>query len=170
MSEPPSRVSASFVFGPLGGVNGNLAAVLAESLGLLLGLFYPPVLCKKANIVVTELVQNVMENVRFPESDVRVALEVDPGRVVVRVSNRVTPEQEAAVRGRLAELSSAEAAKKLFTETIRARRAQRLKGGIGLMRLVSENKFQLEQDYDGQELTVCARFELTAPAGGEGME
>jgi Family of unknown function (DUF6272) len=160
---PRSRVSASFVFGPLGDVSGNLAAVLAESLGLLLALFYPPVICKKTNIVVTELVQNVMENIRFPASEMRVALSIDDARILIRATNRVTREQEAQVAARLRELESLDEAKKLFAQTIRQRRAERLKGGLGLMRLVSENKFRLGSEYDGDELTVSAEFSLKEP-------
>jgi hypothetical protein len=154
------RTSAEFTFAPLGAVAGNLAAVLAESMGTLLALFYPPVLCRKANIVVTELVQNVMENVAFPESDVKVGIVLDGDRLRVKVTNRVTREQEAAVSKRLAELGSVADAKKLFADTIRARRQQRLKGGIGLMRLVAENRFRLSSEYDGSHLTVSAEFDL----------
>lgn len=159
------HVSASFVVGPVGDVAGNLAAVLAESLGVLLPLFYPPVVCKKANVVLTELVQNVMEDVRFPESDMKVDLSVDRERLLVRVRNRVTDEQEALVSERLSQLETVEGAKKLFSETIRERRKQRLKGGIGLMRLVSENRFRLAKEYDGQELTVSAEFSLNGRDG-----
>jgi hypothetical protein len=161
-----SRVTASFTFAPVGDVAGNLAAVLAEALVLLLGMFYPRKVCKKAATVVTELVQNVTENIAFPASALAVSFSVDDDRLLVRVTNRVTREQYAAVAARVAELRASPDPKKLFAQTLRARRTKRERGGLGLIRLVSENKFKLDMQYDGAgrgedgALTVSAEFAL----------
>ena len=48
----------------------------------------------------------------------------------------------------------------LLAETLRARRADRLKGGLGLLRLVSENRFRLSARYEHEHLTVFAAFPL----------
>ena len=49
---------------------------------------------------------------------------------------------------------------RLLGETLRARRADRLKGGLGLLRLVSENRFRLAARYEQEHLTVYAVFPL----------
>ena len=63
--EPPLTTSLgwSLSLSPLADVRGNLAATVGESLINMLAMFFPPALCKKANVVVTELVQNVIDNV-----------------------------------------------------------------------------------------------------------
>lgn len=155
------RVAMTFSIAPLSAVEGNAATVLGESILVILGMFFPPVICKKANVVVTELVQNVLENVSEPSSEMTLALSLDAGGVDVAVTNAVTPEQRAAVEGRVRELATSPDPKKLFAETLRARRVHRLKGGIGLMRLVAENRFRLSTSSTERTVTVHARFDAT---------
>lgn len=156
----PTRIDLAISVGPLGNVVGNIATVLGDALLPLLAMFYPPPLCKKANVVMTELVQNVMENLVDRSADVRVQLAIDGAALVVAVTNKVTPEQRAAVEARIGTLAALEDPKKLFAETLRARRVQRLRGGLGLMRLVSENKFRLSTHCEHDHLTVRAEFPL----------
>jgi hypothetical protein len=157
---PGMRFGVSFDIEPLHDVGDSLPRMLGDSLHELLGMFYSQTVGKKANVVVTELVQNVLENVIDPRSALHLELRVDGDALVVRVSNKATPEQYASVRERVAALSDAEDVRKLFTSTLRARRADRLKGGLGLMRLVSENRFRLSVSYDRDVLTMQAAFPL----------
>jgi hypothetical protein len=155
-----TRIGMTFHVAPLGEISGNLPRLLGESMLELLGMFYPSIVGKKANVVVTELVQNVLENVVDPHSELHLELSVDGDALVVRVRNKATPEQYEGVRARVDALSGAIDAKKLFTTTLRARRADRLKGGLGLMRLVSENRFRLAVSYERELLTMQAAFPL----------
>jgi hypothetical protein len=155
-----TKVGLSLSLAPLGDVRGNLAATLGESLGGVLAMFYPSTLCKKANIVVTELVQNVIENVQDPASEMRLDVQIDSDTLQVEVTNKATAEQFAAVKDRVEKLSAADDPKRLFAETLRARRMQRLRGGLGLLRLVSENRFRLSARYAGERLTMQAIFSL----------
>lgn len=155
-----TRFRVAFDIEPLHDVGDNLPRMLGDSLHELLGMFFPQAVGKKANVVVTELVQNVLENIVDPTSALRLELRVDDDALIVRVSNKATPEQYAAVRDRVAELTAASDVRKLFTTTLRARRADRLEGGLGLMRLVSENRFRLAVSYDRELLTMQAAFPL----------
>lgn len=155
-----TSVGWSLSVAPLGDIRGNLAATLGESLGGLLGMFYPPTLCKKANVVVTELIQNVIDNAADPTSGVRLDLRIDRDTLQVEVTNKATAEQFAVVKDRVEQIAAAPDPKRLFAETLRSRRVQRLRGGLGLIRLVSENRFRLSASYAGEHLTMQAILSL----------
>jgi hypothetical protein len=163
----PTPVTTSFGWSlslaPLADVRGNLAATLGESLIGLLAMFFPPALCKKANVVVTELVQNVIDNVSDPASGMRLDLRIDGDTLFVCVTNKATAEQYATVKERVEQITSSGDPKRLFADTLRARRVQRLRGGLGLIRLVSENRFRLSASYAGEHLTMQAILPLRGP-------
>jgi hypothetical protein len=159
-SKEPARVSFTLDVGPLSTVVGDLPTVVAEFSLSLVQLFYPSTIARKANVVVTELVQNIVENVPFPGSDGSVRLSIDGKDLVISVSNQVTDEQYAKVRAKIDSLGTPAEAKKLLAATIRERRPQRLKGGLGLIRLVAENRFVLAAERADGKLTVTARYTL----------
>lgn len=165
LAEPhvSTRVGLTLTVAPLGDVRGNLAATVGESLLAMLGVFYPPTLCKKANVVITELVQNVIDNISDPSSSMRVDLRIDGDALHVEVTNKATADQFQAVKDRVEQLRAASDPKRLFADTLRARRMQRLRGGLGLIRLVSENRFRLSATYAGEHLTMQAVFPLRGP-------
>lgn len=150
----------SLTVSPLSDIRGNLAATVGESLLSMLGMFFSPALCKKANVVVTELVQNVIDNVSDPSSAMKIELLLDPEALRVEVTNKVTPEQYQVVKDKVDQLEETEDAKRLFADTLRSRRMQRLRGGLGLIRLVSENRFRLSATYAGEHLTMHAVYPL----------
>lgn len=155
-----TSVGLTLTVAPLGDVQGNLAATVGESLLAMLAVFYPQALCKKANVVITELVQNVIDNVSDPASQMRVDLRIDGAALQVQVTNKATAEQYQVVKDRIEQLHAATDPKRLFADTLRARRLQRLRGGLGLIRLVSENRFRLSATYAGEHLTMQAVFPL----------
>jgi hypothetical protein len=155
-----TSVGLTLTVAPLGDAQGNLPAIVGESLLAMLAVFYPPALCKKANVVITELVQNVIDNVSDPASEMRVDLRINGDALQVEVTNKVTPEQFQAVKERIDQLTTATDPKRLFADTLRARRLQRLRGGLGLIRLVSENRFRLSASYADEHLTMQAVFPL----------
>lgn len=157
---PTTRIGVSFRVAPLGDINGDLANLLGRGFLDLLSMFYPTRVGKKANVVVTELIQNVVQNVAFPDSELRLELHIDADALIVRVTNKATPAQYADVRDRVAALDACDDPRRLLTATLRARRADHLRGGLGLMRLVSENHFRLAVSYDAELLTMQAAFPL----------
>lgn len=147
---------------PVGNILGDLPGLVADSATAMLGMFYPIAVGKKANVALSELVTNVMENIFDAQGIVRVRIEVSAVRLRISVTNTAAAQSYQAVSARITELQNSPNPKKLFADTIRARRSQQLKGGIGLMRLVAENKFKLSVDYDDALLTVHAEYRLEA--------
>jgi len=80
--------------------------------------------------------------------------------LVIRVTNVARPEQYAAVWNRIERISTSEDPRKLLAQTIRERRKERLRGGLGRIRLAAENKFDLSAAYDAPYLTVESRIAL----------
>ena len=155
-----TRIRATFTVEPVGNIVGDVAGLWGDSLLQLLQMFYPAPVCKKTNVVVTELVTNVLENIAFPESGMKLDVSVDGAVLAIEVSNRVTPDQYASVQARLDRLGTSEEARKLLAQTIKERRVARAKGGLGFMRLVSENKFKVSARYTDGILKVLAEYSL----------
>lgn len=155
-----TNIGVSVTVAPIGDIRGNLATLLGQTLLDLLGMFYPPALGKKVNVAVTELIQNVMANVLDEDSALGLDLRVDADALVVRVRNKATRAQFEAVRARVDALAGCPDPKRLFTDTLRARRQDGLGGGLGLMRLVAENRFRLGVSYEQEHLTMQAAFPL----------
>ncbi len=151
-----TRLSSSLRLAPVGNVLGDVAGVLGEHVLTLMGMFYSRPLSRRANVVVTELVTNVLENIVDPESELRFDIEVDAERLVIEVENLVTDEQFENVRARIDYINAAPDVRALLKQTIKERRPKRLKGGLGFMRLVSENKFELTVERRDGYMTIRA--------------
>jgi hypothetical protein len=165
-----TSVRASFEITPVDHVVGDVAGVLGDHMLVLLGMFYPRTLCRKANVVVTELVQNVLENVSDPQGKLSCDIEVDASTLRVRVANRVQTEQWKRVELRVNEIRGTKDLRALVATTLRERRKAQQRGGLGLMRLAHENKFAIDAAFapetrDGWgTLTVEATFRVTETA------
>lgn len=153
-----TRTRYRMSLGPLEHVSGDLGGLLGEQVMQILGMFYPRNFAKKANVVVTELVTNVFENVFDPKSTFDLEIDAGPGGLVIAVKNRVSPEQYEKVKSRIDTIRTTPDLRALLASTIRERRAQRLKGGLGLMRLAQENKFDLAIAYEDGAMTVTATY------------
>lgn len=155
-----TELSFSLRLSPLKYVICDLSGILAGFVENLLSAFYPRIVSRRANIVITELVNNVLENVLFPESPLSVEVAVAQRELSIRICNQVTPDIFESVSEHVDLINSTEDLKALLKETIRKRRKQRLKGGLGLMRLVVENKFQIAVEYENELMTVETRLAL----------
>ncbi|HQY60861.1 MAG: ATP-binding protein [Myxococcales bacterium] len=144
--------------GPLDHVTGDLAGLVGEHALQLLGMFYPRNVARKANVVVTELVTNVFENIYDPKSSFDLELDAGPTGLVIGVRNQVTPEQYAKVKARVDLIRDTPDLRAMVANTIRERRKERLKGGLGLMRLAQENKFDIGIAYQDGAMTVTATY------------
>ncbi len=155
-----TAVGASIYIAPLDHVAGDVAGLLGNFLFDLLGMFYPRQICSKANVVVIELVTNVMEHCSIREGAMRVDLRIDGDELLITVQNPATPEQYEDIKARFAAIASAEDPRKLLAETVRERRTNRERGGLGLMRLTAESKFKLTAEYEQGFLIVKAQFPM----------
>jgi hypothetical protein len=156
----PTVIETTVSIKPLRNIMGDVAGLLGESIMSLMLMFYQPPVCKKANIVISELVTNVLENVCDPDSGFVLRLAMGTERLVISVQNQVPPEVASRVMARVNKIHSTGDPRRLLVETIRERRLSRLKGGLGLLRLVAENKFHITTDYQDGILTVQADYRL----------
>ena len=102
-----TSVGASIYISPIDHITGDVAGLLANFLDALLVRFYPRRICQKVNVVVTELVTNVIQHGTERESEVRLDLSIDPDRLLIKVSNRVTPEEYRTVKAVFDEIFAA---------------------------------------------------------------
>jgi len=160
----PANVRVSVRVGPLSSVLGDVAGLLAEAAQSLLAMFYPLPTARRSNVVITELVTNVLENVVDPASDFTMDLAINGDVLEIAVCNTVAPEQYEKIRARVEQLQNHAEAKKLLVKTIRERRPQRMKGGLGLIRLVAKNRFALTSEYADGRATVRAQQALKVNA------
>ena len=95
-----------------------------------------------------------------PTSQMMLDLDVNQDRLIIRVKNAVTSDQFDKVRVQVDRINQAEDLKRLMRDTIRERRRLKEKGGLGLIRLVAENKSQLSVSYEGGYLVVTSQLDV----------
>jgi sigma-B regulation protein RsbU (phosphoserine phosphatase) len=156
----PREMSLEYTLEPVGAVDCDLSGLLAQGTEALLGVFYPPIVARRAHVAMTELVDNVTQNISDPECRMTVRLTLRGETLRVRTSNAATIEQTERVRAVLARLGAADEPLEVLRDTLRERRRMRLKGGLGLLRLVAENKFRLSASHEGGRLEVSAELDL----------
>jgi hypothetical protein len=157
-----TQLRSTLRLSPTASATGDLAGILGGHLLELMGMFYDRVVCRRANVAVTEFVTNALSNAVDPAGELRVDVSVDADALVVEVSNKVDDPGYAAVEARVRRINESEDVKALMRETINHRRARRLKGGLGLLRLTSENRFVLSVRRDGEYMTLRAEHALEA--------
>jgi hypothetical protein len=139
---------------------GDLSGLLGNFSDELIGAFYPKNVSKKANIVITELVNNAVVNSTDGDSTVTLEIIINHDRLRIRVTNAAKRSQYRRVRDHIKMINSTGDLRKLLADTIRERRKDRLRGGLGLIRLAAENKFRLSAGYRAPYLTVDSQIGL----------
>lgn len=143
---------------------GRPAPALVDALAPLLAVALPPPFPSRLSAALIELVTNAAEHCEASAGPgVRVEVYRRAGVCGVAVSNPSAPGSLDALRARLEALSEAGSPKELLARTLRERRAARLKGGVGLLRLVAECGFELSVSEEHHWLTV--RAEQALPGG-----
>ncbi len=155
-----TTISFSYTIYPVRNIISDLSALIGDFCEETIGSFYPRVVSKKANVVLTELVNNAIENSTDGRSKIGLRVDIDQSRLVIKVMNPVSREQYGKVRRHVDMINSTENIRKLLRDTILLRRKDRLKGGLGLIRLVAENKFSLLVKYKDPFLIVESHFAL----------
>lgn len=155
-----TRISMRYDFSPIRNIIGDLSGLTGHFCEELIGSFYAKNISRKANIVVTELLNNAIKNNVDGDSNIVVEVEINEERLLIRVKNVVHKEQFEKVKAHVDMINSSKDKKKLLADTIRRRRKVRLKGGLGLIRLVAENKFRISVDYGNPFLIVESQFLL----------
>ena len=109
-------------------------------------------------LVVTELVTNVIQHASELDGEVRLDLRIDPSGLVIKVANKVTLDEYRTVKAVFDEIFAAEDPRELFARTVRGRRIDKQRGGLGLIRLTAENKFHLSTQHVDGVLVIQATF------------
>jgi len=155
-----TKISMRYDLSPIRNIIGDLSGLLGNFSDELISAFYPKIVSKKANIVITELVNNAVVN--SPDSDGKITLEITINREVlrIRVANAAKRSQYKKVKDHIRMINSAGDLRKLLADTIHERRKDRLRGGLGLIRLAAENKFTLSARYRAPYLIVDSQIGL----------
>lgn len=159
-----TAISVTYELEPTRNIVGDLSGLIGTFCDSLVGAFYERSVSRKANVVVTELFNNAVAYNCDDGSKIRVRLSVDGDSMSVRVRNRASGEQCAQVKARIAAMRAATDPRQLLADTIRERRRHQLPGGLGLLRLVAENKFSLAARDRAGTLEVEARIRLGGAA------
>jgi hypothetical protein len=155
-----TKISFSYSISPKKNIICDLSAIIGNFCEETIGSFYPRKVSKKANIVITELLNNALENSNDGKSKIVIKLNLDEDHLIVKVINIVDQVQFEKVKAHVEKINSVENIRNLLRETILERRKDRLKGGLGLIRLVAENKFKLSVDYQKPYLIVESQYDL----------
>ena len=155
-----TSISMRYDLSPIRNIIGDLSGLLGNFSDELIGAFYSKTVSKKANIVITELVNNAVVN--SPNSDGKITLEImiNKDLLRIRVTNVANRSQYRIVRDHIKMINSTGDLRKLLAETIRERRKDRLRGGLGLIRLAAENKFTLSTHYNAPYLVIDSQIGL----------
>lgn len=155
-----TNISMKYDLSPSKNIVCDISGLLGKFSSELISAFYPKNISKKVNIVITELFNNAVENNVDGNSKILLELKIDRNYLFVRVKNATKRLQYKKVKAHVKKINTAENLKKLLADTIHERRKDRLKGGLGLIRLVAENKFDLSVHYRAHFLIVESRIAL----------
>lgn len=155
-----TNISVSYTISPFKNVICDLSGIIGNFIQELLGAFYSRKISKKANTVITELTNNVLENVTVGNSEINVELKINKDTLIIKVRNYATKAQFQKVKDHIDKINSTENIKDLLKETIHNRKNNHLKGGLGLIRLVAENKFTISVNYNEKYLTIESQIAL----------
>lgn len=166
-----TRMSISYTFAPLRNIICDLSGLIGRSVRELIDAFYPPVAGQRVEVLIAELVDNIVQNIVDPESEMSLDLSVEDGTLHVRTRNVARRESFEKVRDHVAAIRAARDAgtlQDLMRQTIRERRKARLTGGLGFIRLVHESRFDLAVEHDDGELVIDAWLDMNALADEKG--
>lgn len=155
-----TNISLSYSISPVQNIICDLSALIGDFCEELIGSFYTRVVSKKANVVITELLNNAIENILDKDSGIILNVKINEKRLLIEVMNVVNRKQYEKVKAQVKKINSANNIRELLRETIQQRRGKRLKGGLGLIRLVAENKFDISVDYKEPFLIVESHISL----------
>jgi len=155
-----TNITLRYDLSPVKNIIGDLSGLLGNFSDELIGAFYPKNVSKKANIVITELVNNAVVNSLEGDSKISLEIMINKDLLRIRVTSAAKRSQYRKVRDHINMINSTGDLRKLLAETIRERRKDRLRGGLGLIRLAAENKFTLSARYRAPYLVIDSQIGL----------
>ena len=155
-----TNITMRYDLSPMKNIIGDLSGLLGNFSDELIGAFYPKNVSKKANIVITELVNNAVVNSTDGDNKITLEIMINRDLLRIRVTNAAKRSQYRKVKDHIIKINSTDDLRKLLADTIRERRKDRLRGGLGLIRLAAENKFQLSARYRAPYIVIDSQIGL----------
>lgn len=167
MSEPGKedrpQLAASLSMQPVESMTTAAAGLVASFLNGLFREVHSRRLATRIYVGVSELLTNVLQHATVRDGEVNLNLHLQPDCLSVKVQNRASIEEYEKVQAIVEALAASESPQALFVRTLRDRRDHHQEGGLGLIRLVVECKFQLAIQYSDDLLTIEAKLPLGDP-------
>ena len=162
MDTGKTELAVSYSLGPLKNIKYAMSGKLGNFAESMVEEFYPKVIGKKVNVLVSELVSNVLENIIDDESSFLLHVEIDGEDLIVRVENVVGEEDFTKIAARITKIRQSSDVTALLADTIRERRKKNLKGGLGLIRLSAESEAELSVSYSPSAslMTITGKFDM----------
>ena len=132
---------------PVKNLKANTSGMLGDFNSEFIQNFYSPSICKRINVVLSELVNNVTENIIDKESRITINISLNKHHLIIKVSNKVDYEQYKFIKSHIGKINSSRDLRKLMVDTIKENRENGKKGGLGLIRLCYEEKSSLSIRY-----------------------
>ena len=103
---------------PQRNIIGDIGGLIARFCEELVGSFYPRVVSKRANTVISELFNNAVENNADPAGAITLEVQIDGAILRIRMTNVAPQEQFEKVKKHIDQINTADI-RRLMAETIR---------------------------------------------------
>jgi hypothetical protein len=149
-TETLPNITLSINFHPLSRLSYGVSNLLGDINAFLVRYFYSRQIAKKVYVTLCELIFNVVDNIQFPGSRLKVELRLSTEKTTIKVMNKVNQHQYDSVKAHIDKIKAAGDPIQLFSETISEKRKQGLTGGLGLMRLFIESSPNITTTYNNK--------------------
>ena len=155
-----TELALSCRIAPLKNVVGDIGGIISAYSSELVSAFYPPIVSRKVEVALSELTENVLKNFIDGDSGITIDMHIVDQNLTIRVSSVANLDQFLTVKAIVEKLKETPSPRELLKTTIRKRRKEQQKGGVGLLRLVAENRFDLDVKFEESVLAVESHIAL----------
>jgi hypothetical protein len=157
-----SKINLSYQFEPVKDVRYTISEIMGNFNAELLKTFFSKVISKRVNIIISELINNVLANTKDKNSLFSVKICSYENEIKIIVKNHVTLKQFKFVKEHIKMINDHNSPKKLLAETIKERREKGLTGGLGLIRIVSEEKAKVQARFNSKDsfMAIITKIKL----------
>ena len=147
---------------PLNKIQYGISGIFGDFHADLLKKYYPDYIGERVNVILSELINNVIENTNDQSSSLDFELKIHNRKLLIKVKNKVKYDTFLDVKNQLRKINESTDANAYMQQTIRRKRAKNQQGGLGLIRLTSETKASTNVRYhkDSSCMTISAILQL----------
>ena len=163
MEKEHSKINLSYQFEPVKDARYIISEIMGNFNAELFKIFFSKIISKRINTIISELINNVLANTIDKNSYFCVKIKSHENEIKIIVKNSVTLEQFKLVKDHIKMINEHNSPKKLLEETINERRTKGLKGGLGLIRIVYEEKTKVFVRYNKKDsfMSVITKINLS---------